>query len=659
MASCAENSAPKGVPAIDLANFDNSIAPQTDFYEYATGGWQKANPLKAEYARYGAFDVLRENNEIRLNELFAEMAEAQSEKGSVEQKISDLYKMGLDSLRLNSEGVKPMAEDLAAILAIEKREEIMTTIASMHLSVSSPFFSTGVGADLINSNENVYYMSQRGLGMGNRDYYLDEENSEIKAAYVKYLETIFALNSVEAPEKAAAAVLRIEDALAKAFSSNVELRDVEANYNPTTKAEFLKTYKGIDWEAYFAATGVPSFEKLVVEQPKSIAEATRLLASAPLEDIRYYLAASYISAAASYVNDEVYAASFDFFGRTMTGTEEPKARWKRAMAYPSSALGEAVGEIYVSKYFPAEDKVRMVALVENLRTALGQHIDALEWMSDETKEKAQVKLSKFVVKIGYPDKWKDYSSLDIDPAKSYWANSKTIREWYSRDNYADLNKPVDRTEWHMSPQTVNAYYNPTTNEICFPAAILQPPFFNPAADDAVNYGAIGVVIGHEMTHGFDDQGRQFDADGNMNNWWSEEDSEAFTKRADVLIAQFDAIEVMPGLNADGALSLGENIADQGGLRVAHTAYLNTLEGVTPEPIDGFTSEQRFYLGYANLWGQNVRDAEIARLTKSDVHSLGKWRVNASVRNLEDFYVAFDIKEGDPMYLPKDERVIIW
>ncbi|MFI3263695.1 MAG: M13 family metallopeptidase [Rikenellaceae bacterium] len=659
MASCAEDNTPKGVPAIDLANFDNSIAPQADFYEYATGGWQSANPLKAEYARYGAFDVLRENNEIRLNDLFAEMATSQSEKGSVEQKISDLYKMGLDSVRLNVEGVTPVKADIDRIMAINSREGILDMIAEMHLSVTSPFFGTGVGADLVNSNENVYKMSQRGLGMGNRDYYLDAENSEIKAAYVKYIENVFALTSLENPAKGAASVLKIEDALALAMSSNVELRDVEANYNPITKADFLKKYKGIDWERYFNATGVPSFEKLVIGQPKAISQVVKLISTASIEDLRYYLAAHYISSSASYMNDDIYAASFDFFGRTMTGSEEPKARWKRAMSYPSSVLGEAVGEIYVEKYFPAEDKARMVTLVANLRKALSQHIDALEWMSDETKVKAQAKLNTFVVKIGYPDTWKDYSSLNVDPSKSYWENAKVIKEWYSRDNYADLNKPVDRTEWHMSPQTVNAYYNPTTNEICFPAAILQPPFYNPSADDAVNYGAIGVVIGHEMTHGFDDQGRQFDAEGNMNNWWTEADSEAFQKRADVLIAQYDAIEVLPGLNANGALSLGENIADQGGLRVAHTAYINTLGGVTPEPIDGFTSEQRFYLGYANLWGQNVREAEIARLTKVDVHSLGKWRVNAALRNLEGFYAAFDIKEGDAMYMPESERVVIW
>ncbi len=659
MASCTGGAKKSGTPAIDLANFDHSFTPQTDFYEYATGGWQKANPLKAEYARYGAFDVLRENNEIRLNDLFAAMSSSSSTPGSVEQKISDLYKMGLDSVRLNREGLSPLASELEAIMAIISRSQLPATLAQMHLSVASPLFGTWVGADLVDSSSNVYYVEQSGLGMGNRDYYLDEENAAIKAAYVEYLEKIFALAGIENPSKGAQAVLRIEDSLAKKSSSNVELRDTEANYNPMSKADFIAKYKGFNWNKYFDAAAIPAFDKLVVGQPKALAEAMRLISKADLGDLRYYLAAQYISAAASFLSDDVYAASFDFFGRTMTGTEEPRARWKRAMSIPNSVLREAVGEIYVEKYFPKEDKERMVALVENLRVALSQHIAALEWMSDETKAKAQKKLDTFTVKIGYPDVWKDYSTLLVDSEKSYWANYKVISEWYTRDNLADLTKPVDREKWHMSPQTVNAYYNPTTNEICFPAAILQPPFFNPAADDAVNYGAIGVVIGHEMTHGFDDQGRQFDEFGNMNNWWTKADSEAFTKRADVLIAQFDAIEVLPGVNANGSLSLGENIADQGGLRVSHTAFLNTLNGTTPEPIDGFTAEQRFFLGYANLWGQNVRDEEIARLTKVDVHSLGKWRVNGALRNIEDFYAAFNIKEGDPMFLPVEERVVIW
>ncbi len=659
MASCAGTAQKSSTPAIDLANFDNSVAPQEDFYEYATGGWQKAHPLKAEYARYGSFDMLRENNEIRLKELFTSISETPSEKGTNKQKLSDLYKLGLDSVRLNTEGVAPIKADLAEIMSASSREDLAKIISKMHVSVSRPLFSSRVGADQLNSEANILYFRQGGLGMGNRDYYLDAENSAIKDSYVKYLETIFTIAGVEDPKAAVEGVFNIESALAEASSSNVELRDLKANYNLMTKKEFLAKYKGFDWDAYFAAEALPEFENLVVGQPKALAEAVELYANAPIEDLRYYLASQYISAAAPYLSDDIFSASFDFFGRAMTGTEQPKARWARSLSVPNDDLGEAVGELYVERYFPEESKERMVVLVENLRTALSQHIDALEWMSDETKAKAQVKLKAFGVKIGYPDSWEDYSTLEIDPAKSYWANALAINEWHTKKNNAKLSEKVDDSEWGMSPQTVNAYYSSSANAICFPAAILQPPFFNPDADDAVNYGAIGVVIGHEMTHGFDDRGRQFDDQGNLVNWWTEEDNAAFVERTKVLVAQYDAIEVKPGLNANGSLSLGENIADQGGLRVAHTAYMNSLAGTTPEPIDGFTAQQRFYIGYANLWGQNVRDAEIARLTKSDPHSLGKWRVNAAVRNLEDFYAAFDIKEGDAMYMPKEERVVIW
>ncbi len=660
MTSCI-SSEKEQVPAIDVANLDTTFSAQGDFYQYATGGWQAKNPLKPEFARYGSFDVLRENNEIRLNDLFAGMSESEAEQGSVEQKISDLYKMGLDSVRLNAEGVEPIKADVAHIMGASTREELAAIIAEMHLSVANPFFGAGVGADLLNSDANAYYVSQGGLGMGDRDYYLDEENKAIKAAYVEYLDKVFTLAGVDAPAEGAAAVLRIEDVMAKTSRSSVELRDVEANYNPMSRKDFVADYAGIfDWETYFAAMGVGAFETLVVGQPESIKAALELFAKSPIADLRYYLASQYITAATSYLNDEVYAASFDFFGRTMSGAQAQRPRWKRAMATPNAVLSDAVGEMYVAKYFSEEDKARMLTLVENLRVALGQHIDQLTWMSEPTKVKAQEKLAAFVVKIGYPDKWKDYSSLAIDKSKSYWENSKVVSAWYTRDNLSELQKPVDREEWHMSPQTVNAYYNPTTNEICFPAAILQPPFYNSAADDAVNYGAIGVVIGHEMTHGFDDQGRQFDAVGNMNNWWKEEDSKKFKSLADVLIAQFDAVEVLPGVQANGALTLGENIADQGGLRVAYTAYQNTLKGTdAPAPIDGFTGNQRFYLAYAALWGQNIRDEEIARLTKLDVHSLGKWRVNASLRNIETFYDAFGVKQGDPMWLDETERVVIW
>jgi len=664
MAACQNTTK---TPAIDTTNFDLAVAPNEDFYQYATGGWQAKNPLKPEYSRYGAFDVLAENNQKRINELFREMSEIEAQPGSVEQKISDLYKMGLDSARLNAEGARPIEGAVAEILAIADRAQLTPAIATLHMSVGNPFFSVGVEADLMNSDRNALYIAQSGLGMGDRDYYLDAENEPIREAYKTYLSQVFALAGVPEAEigQAVAGVMDIETKLAEKSWSNVELRNIAAMYNPMPKADFEKNFDGIDWNAYCKTMGIGDFDQIIVSTPSSIANANELLKSAPLENLRYYLAAQYIDAAAPYLSDDFQQASFEFFGKTMAGQQEMKPRWKRAMAVPNGTLSEAVGEIYVAKYFPAEDKERMLALVRNLQTALGQHIDALDWMSDETKARAREKLAAFTVKIGYPDKWKDYTTLSIDPSKSYWENIRNASAWYTADNIAKLGKPVDKDEWYMSPQTVNAYYNPTTNEICFPAAILQPPFFNPDADDAVNYGAIGVVIGHEMTHGFDDQGRQFDKNGNMNNWWTEADAEAFKAKTEILVKQFDAIEVLPAkegqpaVMANGALCLGENIADQGGLRVAHTAYRNSLEGKpAPEPIDGFTDEQRFYLGYATLWGQNIRDEEIARLTKLDVHSLGKWRVNATLRNIQDFYDAFAITDG-AMFLPEEERVIIW
>ena len=664
MASCQNQ--PARVPAIDLTNLDPTAAPEVDFYQYATGGWQEKNPLKPEFSRYGSFDMLRENNEIRINELFSEMLDSKAAKGSVEQKIADLYRLGLDSTRLNAEGAAPIRPALDEIFAIADRRGLTEVIGKLHGSVANPFFGVGVQSDLMNSDMNALYISQSGLGMGTRDYYLDEENAAIREAYKEYLKKVFRLSGVAEEELAEAAegVMRVETELARSQWSNVALRNVAARYNPMSREEFEKTYDAVDWATYYKAMGVGDFDRIIVATPSAVAGANEVLKNAPLADLRYYLASQYINSAASFLSDDFHAASFDFFGKAMTGTPEPRARWKRAMSVPNGTLSEAVGEIYVARYFPESDKERMTQLVRNLQTALGEHIDALEWMSDETKARAREKLAAFTVKIGYPDTWKDYSSLDIDPEKSYWENIVNANIWYTAENLGKLGKPVDKDEWHMSPQTVNAYYNPTANEICFPAAILQPPFYNSTADDAVNYGAIGVVIGHEMTHGFDDQGRQFDKNGNMNNWWTEADSEAFKLKTDVLVKQFDAVEVLPArdgqpaLHADGRLSLGENIADQGGLRVAYTALHNAIDTEAVAPIDGFTPDQRFYLAYATLWAQSIRDEEIARLTKNDVHSLGVNRVNITLRNLQSFYDAFGITEG-PMFLPAEERVVVW
>ena len=662
MTACANQSdKQEGVPAIDINNFDESIVRNDDFYQWATGGWQKNNPLKPEYSRYGSFDVLRENNEIRINELFDEMTKVEAEFGSVEQKISDLYKMGLDEERLNAEGAEPIRQALNYILSIKDREELIAKIAQLHIDGVGAFFYSYPAADLEDSNMTILYMEQGGLGMGNRDYYTDEKNAELKAGYRDYLAKIFTLAGVEGDvAKMVENVMAVEDRLAAKHWTNVECRDIVKGYNPYTYEAFKAQYKGVDWDAYFQAMGVRKIEKIVVSQPSSFANTLATLKSASLDELRAYVAAHYISSASSYLSEDFAVASFEFFGKAMSGTEEIRPRWKRAMSVPNSVLSEAVGQMYVAKYFPESDKARVEEMVANIQKAFSKHIEALDWMGEETKAKAQEKLAAFTVKIGYPNKWKDYTTLKVDPAKSYWANVVEANRWYTLDEMAEVGKPVDREKWLMSPQTVNAYYMPTTNEICFPAAILQPPFYNPNADDAVNYGAIGVVIAHEMTHGFDDQGSQFDKDGNMKDWWTAEDRAAFEKKTQVLVDQFNAIEILPGLYADGKFSLGENIADQGGLRLAFTGLTDyAWANGRPADIDGFTGEQRFYIGYATLWAQNITDKEKENLTKNDVHSLGRNRVNATLRNIQSWYDAFDVKEGDAMFMPVVERVIIW
>ena len=663
MTACATTQSEKqeGVPAIDKTNFDESIVRNDDFYQWATGGWQEKNPLKPEYSRYGSFDVLRENNEIRINDLFNEMTKSEAEFGSVEQKISDLYKMGLDEERLNAEGAEPIRKALDYILSINSREELISKIANLHIDGIGAFFYSYPAADLEDSNMTILYMEQGGLGMGNRDYYTEAENAQLKAGYRTYLSKIFTLAGVEGDiEKMVDNVMAVEDRLAAKHWTNVECRDIVKGYNPYTFEAFKAQYKGVDWDAYFRAMGVRKIEKIVVSQPSSFANTLATLKSASLDELRAYVAAHYISSAASYLSEDFAVASFEFFGKEMSGTEEIRPRWKRAMSVPNSILSEAVGQMYVAKYFPESEKARVEEMVANIQKAFSKHIEALDWMGQDTKVKAQEKLAAFTVKIGYPNKWKDYSTLTVDPAKSYWANVVEANRWYTADEMSQVGKPVDREKWLMSPQTVNAYYMPTTNEICFPAAILQPPFYNPNADDAVNYGAIGVVIAHEMTHGFDDQGSQFDKDGNMKDWWTAEDRAAFEKKTQVLVDQFNAIEILPGLYADGKFSLGENIADQGGLRLAFTGLTDYAwaEG-RPADIDGFTGEQRFYIGYATLWAQNITDKEKENLTKNDVHSLGRNRVNATLRNIQSWYDAFDIKEGDAMFMPVEERVIIW
>ena len=647
------------VPALDTSYMDLSISPKSDFYSYANGNWVKNNPLKPEYARFGSFDKLREDNVERLNALFAEMSKMSPAYGTNDQKIVDLYKQGLDSTRLNSEGATPIAKDLNAIYAAADKQELVKVLADMNKYGSGGFFGVGVDADLMDSDSQVLYMGQGGLGMGDRDYYVAKENAELHEKYRQMIEKFFSLCGLDEPARRAASALKTEDALAEFSWTSIQNRDYTKLYNPMSTSQIAATFRGFDFALFFKSLGLPEQEKVIVQQPSFFNGFAKLYADTDLETLKDYLAAHLIMDASSYLSDDFYAADFDFFSTAMSGITEQKPRWKRAMSIPNSILGEAVGQMYVKKYFPEENKQKMLEIVGQLQKSLGEHIAALDWMSDKTKEYAEKKLSSFTVKIGYPDKWKDYSSLTVDPKLSYYDNIRSANAWYVADNLSKLGQKTDKSEWGMTPQTVNAYYNPTTNEICFPAAILQPPFFNIDADDAVNYGAIGVVIGHEMTHGFDDQGRLFDAEGNMTNWWTAEDEAKFKEKTAVLVKQYSEVEILPGLHADGQLTLGENIADHGGVSIAYTALHNALGDTLPADIDGFNVDQRFFLGFAHLWAQNATDEEKARLTKLDVHSLAENRVNITVRNFPFFFKAFDIQEGDPMWRPESERVNIW
>ena len=651
------------IAAINPANMDTTVAAGTDFYEYACGGWIKNNPLKPEYARFGTFDQLLENNQEQLRVLIEELSATPHEAGSVAGKIGALYAMGLDSTKLNADGVAPVKEELAAINALATKSDVSKMVATLHKEGMAPFFALFVGADEKNSAMNIVQLYQAGIGMGDRDYYLleDEGSAKMRDAYRAYINKLFTLagSSPEQADAAVDAVMKIEKAIAEISYGREDLRDSQKNYNKLAYEDFKQIESPLDWDVYFESMGLAGLKELDAKQINFYKDMNKALQNTTVDEQKYYLAFNLLSAAAPYLSDDFVDADFEFYGKVMSGKQEQQPRWKRSLNTVNGALGEAVGEMYVEKYFPASSKEKMLTLVGNLQTALSERINGLEWMSDTTKAKAQEKLAAFTVKIGYPDKWRDYSGLEIKD-DSYWANVRRSNIFDMAYQLADVDKPVDKSRWHMNPQTVNAYYNPTTNEICFPAAILQPPFFNPDADDAVTYGAIGVVIGHEMTHGFDDQGRNYDKDGNLIDWWTAEDAVRFKERADKLVDQYDQIIVIDTLHANGRFTLGENIADHGGLLVAHQAYLNSLKGKeTPAPIDGFTNEQRFFLGYATLWGQNIRPEEIRRRTKIDPHSLGKWRVNAALRNIAPFYAAFDIKEGDPMFMAPADRVVIW
>lgn len=652
------------IQGVDIVNMDTTVVPGDDFYRYACGGWIDSHPLKPEFSRFGTFDQLRETSQEQVKGLIEELAANQSAQGSISQKIGELYKIATDSVKLSTEGATPLKKYLDEVNAIQNKSEISAFLAKMFRNGMSPFFSNYVYADDMNSSINIFHLNQGGYKMGDRDYYLEKDprSEELRTKYQALINKLFVLAGYDEQQAKAAetAVMKIETQLATAAYPRVKLRIPTENYHKITIEELQKTSPAIDWMVFFNTLGLKQIKDLNLSQPEPLAEVSKVLESGSLDEIKYYLDWNIISLASSYLSDEFSDAGFDFYGKTLSGRQEQKARWKRAVDVVNGTLGEAVGQIYVERYFPPAYKERMLELVKNLQVALGERIDALTWMGDSTKAKAHEKLSAFHIKIGYPDKWRDYSGLEINAGDSYFDN--VVRSNIFDYDYmlSKFDKPVDKDEWLMTPQTVNAYYNPATNEICFPAAILQPPFFNMEADDAVNYGAIGVVIGHEMTHGFDDQGRQYDKDGNLVNWWTEEDAKNFEARADVLVNFFDNIVVLDTVHANGRYTLGENIADQGGLHVSWQAYQNSLKGKpAPAPVAGFTNVRRFFIGYATVWAGNIRDEEILRLTKMDSHSLGKWRVNGALPHVDAWYDAFNVTEASKLYVPKEKRVSIW
>ena len=649
-----------------MSNLDKTAKPADNFYQFATGGWQKNNPLPAAYSRYGSFDQLQENNNKRINSILSELQKKTYKKGSIEQKLSDFYKLAMDVDRRNQEGiapVKPLLEEITAAQTKDDLQKLQLKYAWMGLGLS---YGAGFGAYEKNVTQNIYNLMQGGLTLGAKDYYLNNDAATvaIREAYKTYLAKMFQLYgfSDAVASQYAQAIFLHETSLAIVSKSRTELRDPQANYNKTTLKQFQKDYPNIPLEALANGEGIKSeyIQEIVIGQPAFFAAYDKLSAAENASTLKALMLWSVIRSSSSYLTDEIREANFDFFGKTMSGRQEDYPLWKRATNQVENQMGEALGRIYCKKFFPETSKKMMETLVKNLQISLGERIDAQTWMSDATKAAAHNKLNKFYVKIGYPNKWTDYSLLTIDPSKSFYENVLACRKFANDKEIAEkAGKPVDRDEWYMSPQTVNAYYNPTTNEICFPAGILQYPFFDAKADEAFNYGAIGVVIGHEMTHGFDDQGRQYDASGNLQDWWTAEDAKGFNQRADMYANFFSNIKVLPDLHANGRFTLGENLADHGGLMVAFNALKNATAKKPLKNKDGFTPAQRFFLAYAGVWGQHITEKEIRQRVKNDPHSLGRWRVDGALPHIDAWYEAFDVKPGDKMFIPKSERLELW
>lgn len=652
------------VSGIDKKNMDLNVKPGTDFYQYAAGGWLKSHPLDAEHTNNGAFTDLYEENQKRIQELILEYASKPQKQGTLEQKIGTLYNMLMDSVRLNREGWEPLKPTLARIAAIKTNKEYQLVTAELdRRGENTMMFGIGVGADMRNASMNIVSVGQGGLGLGTRDYYLnnDSQTLKVREAYKTYLKNLFKMvgNDEATATKKVDAIMAIETRIAKVSYSKVQLRDIDKNYHKMSYNDLVLNFPGIDWGNVFLQTGFPPFDAVDVGQPEPIHEVEKILADTNLDDLKAYAEIKVISGATSQLSDAFRAESFKF-SSVLSGAQQDRPRWKRAVATVSNVFGEAIGKLYVEKYFPESSKQRMIELVKNLQEALAQRIQEATWMSAATKAQAKDKLDNFIVKIGYPDKWRDYSGLQINDKLSLYANMQNVSEFFLQDELSrKVNKPVDKMEWGMTPQTINAYYNPTTNEICFPAAILQPPFFDPNADDAVNYGGIGAVIGHEMSHGFDDQGSQFDKTGNQRDWWTAQDKKNFQERSKVLVDHFGKVEVVNGKKVNGQLTLGENIGDNGGLNIAFRALQNSMKTKPLKTLDGFTPEQRFFLSWARVWAGNARPEYLEYLITVDPHSPNMARVNAALPEIDAWYDAFKIKKGDKLFIPANKRAHIW
>ncbi len=648
---------------VNPAHLDRSVAPSQDFFQFSNGGWVKANPIPGDQSAWGAFNELREANRRTLRDLMEEAAKTQAPKGSALQKVGDFYASGMDEAAIEKAGLKPLQPMLARIAAIRDTRALAREIGRLHLEVGSPAFSFFVGQDDKDSTSYIAQFMQGGLGLPDRDYYTltDARSQEIRAKYLAHVARMFELLG-EKPALAkahAGVVMDLETRLAKASMTQVEQRDPHAIYHKMSPTELAKLAPGFPWDAFFKTIGLPEQKALLVRQPKFFEELGRMAKELPMAQWQTYLRWNLVRATAGELPDAFGKESFAFYGQVLSGAKERQARWKRVQSSTDGALGELVGQLYVKKAFSPEAKQKMLALVSNLRAALKDRIAQLTWMSAPTKQKAQEKLAAFNVKIGYPDTWRDYSRLEVKKG-AFLANNLAAARFEFQRNLGKLGKPIDRAEWGMTPQTVNAYYDPSMNEIVFPAGILQPPFFDPKADDAVNYGGIGMVIGHEMTHGFDDQGCQYDAKGNLNNWWTEADTKAYQASTDLVKQQAAAFEVMPGLKLNGELTLGENIADLGGLKIAFEALkMQWAKTGKPAAIDGFTPEQRFFLGYAQAWRSNSRPEALRMQVMTDPHSPAKYRVNGPLANLPEFLEAFQVGEGSPMARPASQRPTIW